>query len=295
MKYISVSETAKKWDINERTVRLYCNNNRIPGAFQTGKVWNIPDTAEKPKRISKQRKGKLSSILKEEKDVKKKGGIYHKIQIELTYNSNHIEGSKLTKEQTRYIYETKTVGIENEPYFIDDIIETVNHFRCVDYIIDNVNKKLTEKMIKDLHYKLKYGTTQSEKEWFALGDYKLEPNEIGDGIQTTTPEDVPQEMFDLLQWYNNLSKIEFNDIVEFHVRFEKIHPFQDGNGRVGRLIMFKECLKHNIVPFIIEDDVRLYYYRGLYNWKEEKGWLIDTCLSCQDRFKKYLDYFRIKY
>lgn len=232
--------------------------------------------------------------MKKEKEAKLKGGIYHKIQIELTYNSNHIEGSTLTHDQTRYIYETNTIGLKKEVTNVDDIVETVNHFRCVDLIIDKANFNITESLIKELHLILKSGTSDSRKSWFAIGDYKKVPNEVG-GLETTKPEDVSKEIKSLIEWYNSLENKTLEEILEFHYKFEAIHPFQDGNGRVGRLIMFKECLKYNIVPFIIDESFKLFYYRGLKEWKNERGYLIDTCLSAQDKFKKYLDYFRIDY
>ena len=212
----------------------------------------------------------------------------------MTYNSNHIEGSRLTHDQTRYIFETNTIGITDEGVRVDDIIETSTHFRCIDEIIDNAKSQLSEKFIKHLHFILKTGTSDSKKDWFAVGDYKKLPNEVG-GRETTLPEDVSEEMKKLLASYNSKENVTLEDIIEFHVQFERIHPFQDGNGRIGRLIMFKECLKHNIVPFIIEDKIKMFYYRGLKEWNQEKGYLTDTCLSAQDIFKKYLDYFRIEY
>ena len=236
----------------------------------------------------------LLDILQEEKSSGYSGGIYHKTQIELTYNSNHIEGSSLTHEQTRYIFETNTIGTETGSINVDDVIETANHFRLVSLIIDNAKSVLTEEFIKQLHLILKTGTNASRKEWFTVGDYKKLPNEVG-GRNTVIPEEVSDKMKELLNKYNAKEKINFEDILDFHVKFEKIHPFQDGNGRVGRLIMFKECLKHNIVPFIIEDDLKMFYYRGLTEWKTEKGYLRDTCLTAQDRYKAYLDYFRIGY
>ena len=236
----------------------------------------------------------LLKILRDEKKSSLKGRIYHKTQVELAYNSNHIEGSTLTEEQTRFIYETNTLGITNKTIKIDDIIETINHFKCFDYILDNAEEVLTEKLIKNIHKILKSGTTDEQKEWFNVGDYKKLPNEIG-GQQTTQPEKVHEEMARLLDRYNKNHKKSLEEIVEFHKLFECIHPFQDGNGRVGRLIMFKECLANNIVPFIITDDLKFYYYRGLVEWNNERGFLIDTCLMAQDRYKKYLDYFRIEY
>ena len=215
-------------------------------------------------------------------------------QIDLTYNSNHIEGSRLTHEQTRYIFETNTIGVENEVLNVDDVIETVNHFRCIDMIIDHAKGALIEKFIKELHLTLKSGTSDSRKDWFAVGDYKKLPNEVG-GMNTALPEEVAGKMKALLTEYNEKKEKTFEDILNFHVKFERIHPFQDGNGRVGRLIMFKECLKYNIVPFIIEDNLKIFYYRGLKEWDNEKGYLTDTCLTAQDRYKEYLDYFRIPY
>ena len=236
----------------------------------------------------------LLDILQEEKSSGYEGGIYHKTQIELTYNSNHIEGSSLTHEQTRYIFETNTIDVENGSINVDDVIETANHFRIVSLIIDNAKSTLTQEFIKELHLLLKNGTSDSRKDWFAVGDYKKLPNEVG-GMNTTLPEEVPEKMKELLNEYNVKEEKSLEDILDFHVKFEKIHPFQDGNGLVRRLIMFKECLKYNIVPFIIEDDLKMFYYRGLAEWKTEKGYLRDTCLTAQDRYKAYLDYFRIGY
>jgi len=296
MKYLSVKETAEKWSVSERSVRNYCAEGRIDGAFLVGKTWNIPENAKKPERANKSTHtdNALLNRLKEEKRAQVRGGIYHKIQIELTYNSNHIEGSRLTHDQTRYIYETNTVGIEGDAVRVDDIIETTAHFRCIDEIIENAKAPLTEKLIKNLHFILKNGTSDAKKDWFAVGDYKKVPNEVG-GIETTLPEDVSAEIKKLIDGYNAKKTVTLEDIIEFHVRFERIHPFQDGNGRVGRLIMFKECLKHGIVPFVIEDGIKMFYYRGLKEWDRERGYLRDTCLSAQDKFKAYLDYFRIPY
>ena len=296
MRYLSVAETAKKWNISERSVRNYCANGRVLGAFLTGKTWNVPEDAEKPARSTKKTKlpKTLLEILQNEKASKYSGGIYHKTQIDLTYNSNHIEGSRLTHDQTRYIFETNTVGVENETLNVDDVIETANHFRCIDMIIDHAKSMLSEKFIKELHLILKYGTSDSRLEWFAVGEYKKRPNEVG-GMPTALPEEVANEMKRLLEEYNVKEKKTFEDILDFHVRFEKIHPFQDGNGRVGRLIMFKECLKYNIGPFIVDDNLKLFYYRGLKEWNNEKGYLTDTCLTAQDKYKTYLDYFRIQY
>ena len=294
MKYLSVTELAKLWGLTERSVRKYCADGKIEGAFLTGKTWNIPENAKKPgrkERVSSKPKS-LLDILKEQKESKLPGGIYHKIQIDLTYNSNHIEGSRLTHDQTRYIFETNTIGITDTSVNVDDIVETANHFKCIDSIIDNAKYALSEKYIKELHFLLKSGTSDSRKDWFAVGEYKKLPNEVG-GIDTTLPEEVHNEVKALLAWYNSLENVTFEDIVEFHVQFERIHPFQDGNGRVGRLIMFKECLKHNIVPFIIDEEHKLFYYRGLKEWQSERGYLMDTCLSAQDQFRAVLKYFRI--
>ncbi len=296
MRYSSVRETADKWGVSERSVRNYCANARVPGAVMEGKTWMIPGDARKPARSNKkQSEYNLLDILRSEKKSKYSGGIYHKTQIELTYNSNHMEGSRLTHDQTRYIYETNTIGMaDNGTMNVDDIIETANHFRCIDMIIDNSSSVLSEAFIKKLHLTLKTGTSDSGKDWFAVGDYKKLPNEVG-GLDTALPEEVSIKMKELLEEYNGKKEKTFDDILDFHVRFERIHPFQDGNGRVGRLIMFRECLKHNIVPFIIEDDLKWYYYRGLKEWENEKGYLRDTCLTAQDRYKAYLDYFRINY
>lgn len=296
MNYLSVADVAKKWNISERSVRNYCSKGRIEGAFLTGKTWNIPENAKKPERMNKRKKKPktLLAILQEEKASKYSGGIYHKTQIDLTYNSNHMEGSRLTHDQTRFIFETNTIGIENEVVNVDDIIETTNHFRCIDMIIDHVKTELNEKFIKELHFILKSGTSDSKKDWFAVGDYKKFPNEVGN-MKTPLPEEVDNLMKDLLKEYNSKKEKTFEDILDFHVQFERIHPFQDGNGRIGRLIMFKECLKYNIVPFIIEDNLKMFYYRGLKEWNNERGYLVDTCLTAQDRYKTYLDYFRINY
>ena len=296
MNYLSVAETAKKWNISERSVRNYCAQERIPGAVLIGKTWHIPENAEKPVRSNGKKTPvkTLLSILQEEKRTKYAGGIYHKTQIELTYNSNHIEGSRLTHDQTRYIFETNTIGVENEVLNVDDVIETSNHFRCIDLIIDHAASTLSEHFIEKLHHILKTGTSDSRKDWFAVGEYKRLPNEVG-GMQTSLPEEVADRMKALLSDYNAVPKKTLDDILDFHVRFERIHPFQDGNGRVGRLIMFKECLKYNIVPFIIEENLKLFYYRGLKEWYNEKGYLTDTCLTAQDKYKAYLDYLRIPY
>ena len=296
MSYLSVAETAKRWEMSERTVRNYCAQNKIPGAFLTGKTWNIPENAEKPGRINARATAPktLLDILKVEQAAKTSGGIYHKLQIELTYNSNHIEGSRLTHDQTRYIFETNTIGATDGTMNVDDIVETANHFKCIDMIITQAKYQLSEKFIKELHRTLKSGTSDSRLDWFSVGDYKRMPNEVG-GKETAPPEQVADEIKKLLAEYNAVKEKTLEEIIDFHVRFESIHPFQDGNGRVGRLIMFKECLRNGIVPFIIDDDMKLFYYRGLHEWSSEKGYLTDTCLAAQDQFKKDLDYFRIAY
>ena len=293
MEMLKCAEIAAKWGVSERSVRNYCAEGRIAGAVLIGKTWYIPANADKPGRRPKQPLT-LLEILRDEMQNNRKGGIYHKVQIELTYNSNHMEGSKLTHDQTRYIFETNTIGLEEESVNVDDIIETVNHFRCIDYVIANATHTLTETCIKELHKILKSGTADSRKDWFAVGSYKRLPNEVG-GQETTPPEQVSERMKEMLDRYTALKTVTLEDILAFHVELERIHPFQDGNGRVGRLIMLKECLKHGIVPFIITDDMKMYYYRGLQNWQQERGWLTDTVLTAQDHFKAYLDYFRIPY
>ncbi len=293
MKYVSVKDYAEKYGISERSARNYCAQGKIEGAFLQGKTWNIPDDASLPKRV-KVKMSMLLSRLREEKEMQLRGGIYHRVQIDLTYNSNHIEGSKLSKEQTRHIFETNTLDITTETTRVDDIIETVNHFRCIDYVIDHATDKITESHIKQLHSILKGNTSDGKKEWFAVGDYKKLPNEVG-GIDTAQPEDVHRCMKEMLDKFNGNSNIAFEDILDFHVQFERIHPFQDGNGRIGRLLMFWQCLKHNVVPFIITEELRLFYYRGLQNWGHINGYLTDTCLTAQDNFKVVLDYFKISH
>ena len=296
MKYVSVTETAKKWKISERSVRNYCASGRIDGAFLTGKTWNIPEDAQKPERAN--HKPSLPPTLLErlsaERRAKISGGIYHKVQIEFTYNSNHIEGSRLTHDQTRYIFETNTIGIGGGSVKVDDIVETANHFRCIDLIIENAKRPISEALIKELHRTLKNGTTDARQDWFAVGDYKRLPNTVGN-MDTTLPEDVPQKIQELLFEYNAKKEKTFDDLLDFHYRFECIHPFQDGNGRIGRLLLFKDCLKHDIVPFIIDEELKLFYYRGLKEWNHERGYLRDTCLTAQDKFKRYLDYFKVPY
>ena len=296
MEYISAVQAAKKWKISERSVRNYCAHGRIVGAFLTGKTWNIPAEASKPMRKPKQSKhaNTLLNILKAEQSSKQHGGIYHKIQIDLTYNSNHIEGSQLTHDQTRYIFETNTIGVEDNTVKVDDIVETANHFKCIDMIIENANYKPSEHFLKELHCVLKNGTSDSRKAWFAVGDYKRKPNEVG-GHATVSPEQVAAKMKTLLAKYNRKNKHTFEELLDFHYQFEAIHPFQDGNGRIGRLILFKECLRNNIVPFIITDKIKMFYYKGLNEWPKNHERLIDTCLAAQDQMKAVLDYFKISY
>ncbi len=294
MIYISVAEAAKKWGISERSVRSYCAEGRVPGARLSGKTWEIPAAAQKPKRATRSdKKRTLLDILREEKSARLSGGIYHRVQIDLTYNSNHIEGSRLTHDETRYIFETNTIGLSEKAVNVDDIIETSNHFRAIDFMLDNAHHPLSEKHIKELHFLLKSGTSDSRLNWFSVGEYKKLPNEVG-GIDTVEPESVAKEMKVLLNDYNAKKVKSLEDIIAFHVAFERIHPFQDGNGRVGRLIMFGECLKHNIVPFIVDEEHKLFYYRGLKEWDTERGFLLDTCLSAQDKFKAILQKFNIE-
>ncbi|MBR5219004.1 MAG: Fic family protein [Clostridia bacterium] len=294
MTYVSVKEMAEKWGLTDRSVRKYCADGKIPGAFLTGKTWNVPADSQKPERSKRKSSGlrTLLCVLKEQKEGNLSGGIYHRVQIDLTYNSNHMEGSMLTHDQTRYIFETNTVGMSGESIKVDDIIETTNHFRCIDSVIDNAGYELSEKYIKELHRILKSGTGDSRKDWFRVGEYKKLPNEVG-GAETVAPENVHAEIRKLLDAYNSKKQVVLDDIIDFHVRFERIHPFQDGNGRIGRLIMFKECLKHNITPFIIDEQHKMFYYRGLAEWHREKGFLRDTILACQDKFYEILMYFRL--
>lgn len=294
MEYVSVKEWSYRHGVSERTARNYCARGKIEGACLVGKTWNVPADAEVPERKKREKVFPLLKILHEQMTGKVKGGIYHRVQIDLTYNSNHIEGSRLTHDQTRYIFETNTIGITDESVNVDDIIETANHFRAIDYIISETSGKLTEAYIKHLHLLLKSGTSVERKSWFKVGDYKKLPNEVG-GNDTVAPEDVHKEMKALLKEYNGKKKPSFEDIIDFHQRFESIHPFQDGNGRVGRLIMFRECLRHGYVPFIITDDLKMFYYNGLRNWPAIKDYLMDTCLAAQDNFKLILNKFRIPY
>ena len=295
MDYVSTKEYALDHGLAERTVRNYCVQGKIAGAKLVGKTWSVP--ADAPLSARKNARSHVSPLLNALMDQKEgaiKGGIYHRTQVDLTYNSNHIEGCRLTKDQTRYIFETNTIGIADAAIKVDDIIETTNHFRCIDYIIDYAKDPLSESMIKELHRILKTATSDEALSWFAVGDYKRMPNEVG-GMETTAPENVGKAIRELLREYKLKKTVSLDDILDFHKRFEDIHPFQDGNGRVGRLIMFKECLNHGIVPFIITDDLKMFYYRGLQNWPHVKEYLRDTCLTAQDNYKTLLDYFRIRY
>lgn len=292
MDFTTVTQFAEQHNLSERTVRNWCAAGKIEGAFLAGKTWNIPVNAVLPKR-GKVKETPLLKRLREEKEGKVSGGIYHRTQIDLTYNSNHIEGSKLTHEQTRYIFETNTIGITDASVNVDDIVETTNHFRCIDLIIDRAEDKLSEAFIKEIHRILKTGTSDSRKSWFNVGDYKKLPNEVG-GNATCPLEEVHARMKTLLASYNDKKEKSLEDIIDLHQKFETIHPFQDGNGRVGRLVMFKECLANGIVPFIITEELKLFYYRGLKEWGHVNGFLTGTCLTAQDYYKKLLDYFKIK-
>lgn len=300
MEYISVAEAAKRWNVSPRSVRNYCAQGRVEGAFLTGKTWNIPENAAKPRRLNARETGAsgakspLLVRLREEKAARIPGGIYHKLQIEFTYNSNHIEGSRLTHDQTRLIFETATLGGGESTIRVDDVIETANHFRCIDLVIDRAEEPLSEEFAKLLHRTLKTATSDSARDWFAVGDYKQLPNEVG-GRKTARPEDVGAAMRELISGYELRQRHSFEDIVAFHVAFERIHPFQDGNGRVGRLISLKECLRNGVVPFAIDEDKKMFYYRGLAEWDREPGYLLETCRAAQDACKDWLDYFRIDF
>ena len=286
-KGITKSALCEKVGISSRTIAKISKgediNDNVVGKILAFLDANFDDIVET---------NHILQTLQKEKMLKLGGGLYHETQIKLTYNSNHIEGSKLTEDQTRYIFETKTLGELPANIQLDDVVETNNHFRCIDYVIDFATAELTETLIKNLHHFLKEGTEQSKT--YGAGQYKVAPNTVG-GIETTPPENVTKEMKSLLNWYSSLKKVTFENIVEFHYRFETIHPFQDGNGRVGRLIAFKECLKNNIVPFYIDDANKWLYYRGLKEWNNERNYLIETCRFGQDQYKMLLDYFNIKY
>ncbi|MDD7468807.1 MAG: Fic family protein [Porphyromonas sp.] len=291
MRLVPEEEYAANHGLTVQAVRGYCAEGKLPGAEQEGETWRIPADAPVPDEAGH---SPLLLALREQMESKMRGGIYHRTQIDLTYNSNHIEGSRLSKEQTRYIYETNTIGVTDEAVSVDDIIETTNHFRCINFIIEHAEEPLTEEMIKRLHAILKTSTSDADRPWFAVGEYKRLPNEVG-GKETAAPEDVPAAMRALLQEYTGKRQVSLEEILDFHYRLEMIHPFQDGNGRVGRLIIFKECLAHHIVPFIITEELKMYYFRGLDRWEEVRGYLLDTCLTAQDRYRTILDYFRITY
>ena len=286
-KSITKSELADKLGISSRTIAKIAKGENINQNVISRIVEFLNCSVED---ISSS--NIILETLQKEKSVKLSGGLYHQTQVKLTYNSNHIEGSKLTEDQTRFIFETKTLGDIGTNIPLDDVIETNNHFRCIDYVIDNANEQLSEELILTLQLYLKEGTEHSKQ--FGAGKYKTMPNVVG-GNDTTAPEDVSKEMKELLTWYNKIKTPLFEDIVEFHYRFERIHPFQDGNGRIGRLIAFKECLKNNIIPFYIDDKFKFEYYRGLKEWKNEKGYLLDTCRFGQDLYKELLNYFKIEY
>lgn len=293
MDLISVSQFAAQHALSDRTVRNWCAAGKMEGAVLVGKTWNIPADAPLPKK-GKPKASPLLKRLREEKEARIRGGIYHRTQVDLTYNSNHIEGSRLTHEQTRYIFETNTIGVSDQSINVDDIVETTNHFRCIDLVIDRAEERLSEAFVKELHRILKTGTSDSSKSWFNVGDYKKLPNEVGGNV-TCPPDEVHARMKALLSAYNARPRKSLEDIIDLHQKFEAIHPFQDGNGRVGRLVMFKECLANGIVPFIITEELKLFYYRGLREWGHVNGYLTDTCLSAQDSYKALLDYFKIKY
>lgn len=293
MEYVKLADKALSWGISERMARAYCAQGRVPGAELRGKTWFIPADAIKPVRANARAKRPLLVALRQEKEMGLRGGIYHRMQIDLAYNSNHIEGSTLTHDQTRHIFETATLLPDVEtPLRVDDIVEAANHFRAFDMVIDRAGAKLTTSFIKGLHRMLKQGTSDADKSWFAVGDWKRMPNEVG-GRETCPPADVDASMRALVAAYEERATHTLDDLLDFHVSFERIHPFQDGNGRVGRLILVKECLRNEIVPFIIGEETKLFYYRGLARWDEERGWLRDTCLAAQDAFLETLRYFEI--
>lgn len=293
MDYIGVAETAARWGVSERSVRNYCAQGRVPSAYLAGKTWRIPEDAAKPQRANARARRPLLDVLRAEKGAGVHGGIYHRLQVDMAYNSNHIEGSTLTHDQTRYIFETRTVGLdEGDAVRVDDIIEASNHFRAFDLVLDKATTRLGTKLVRELHRILKEGTSDAAQGWFAVGDWKRFPNEVG-GRMTTPPERVDEEMRKLISSYEASGPHGLDDLLDFHVRFERIHPFQDGNGRVGRLILFKECLRWDVVPFLITDELKLFYYRGLSRWDDERGWLRDTCLTGQDAMREVLERFRV--
>ncbi|HIU75151.1 MAG TPA: Fic family protein [Candidatus Pelethocola excrementipullorum] len=288
---ISKTELQKEVGMSSTTMAKLSKNEKVSLSIiedickilqcQPGDIMELEDTDEYP----------LLKGLREEKEMKLKGGLYHQTQIKLSYNSNRIEGSKLSEEQTRYIYETNTIAVpKEEAIFVDDIIETINHFSCFDYMLKVADKRLSEDIIKEFHKIIKSNTSDSKKDWFMVGEYKLKPNMVGDK-KTVPPSEVKGQMAKLIADYEEIKNMTFEDIIEFHYKFESIHPFQDGNGRVGRLIMFKECLRYGITPFIIDERHKLFYYRGLKEFENERGYLIDTCYSAQDDYLKIVNYF----
>lgn len=292
MDYITVAEAAKKWGLSVRSVQFHCVKGNIPGLNLCGKAWQIPADAEKPSRKPRAKKlpGTILEVLKSEKRGRIKGGLYHRLQIDFTYNTNHMEGSRLTQEQTRWIFETQTVGRLPSDLPVDDLVETTNHFRCIDLIIESSGAALTERYIKMLHAQLKSGTSDSRRDWFAVGDYKRLDNVVGD-LETCPAKYVHREMVKLLDWYRTADKT-FENLLDLHERFERIHPFQDGNGRVGRLILLKECLKYDHTPFVIAENLRHFYYLGLSDWRKgRRARLIDTCRTGQDIFILELRHF----
>ena len=287
---IGRSDLTKMLGISSRTVAKIAKGEKLSRTVM-GKLAGFfactPDDL-----VCERSNNPILQVLREEKGAKISGGLYHELQVLMTYNSNHIEGSLLTEDQTRLIFETNTLNV-GDGVPVDDVLETVHHFRAIDYVIDCADEPLSEEIIKKLHYILKHDTKDSTLEWFAVGEYKNRPNVVG-GQETVKPKDVPQRMKELLDGYNAKSKISVADVIAFHAAFEKIHPFQDGNGRVGRLVALKECLRHHIVPFLIEDSKKAFYYRGLSEWDSEKGYLIDTCLDGQDAFRHLLGTFEIE-
>ena len=297
-KNMTQNEVADILGVKSATISKYESNTLEPNIESIKKLAEIFEISIDELLSDKEDKFDISKIniletLREQKNMKLKGNLYHNTQITFAYNTNHIEGSKLTEDQTRYIYETNTLLAEKDSVTdIDDILETANHFKLVDYMLDIADKKLTENMIKEFHRILKEGTSDGRKDWFVVGDYKKLSNEVG-GLKTTEPKNVKRDMKKLLEWYDSLEQVTIKEIIEFHAKFEKIHPFQDGNGRIGRIIAFKECLKNNIVPFIILNKDKLFYYRGLnqYQNNKEKGFLIDTCLNAQDQYTEMIKYY----
>lgn len=290
-KGISKTELSVKLGLSTRTIAKIAKGEKL----SKRSIQKIADyIGESPDVIMREiSDNKILQVLREEKDMKLSGGFYHELQVRMTYNSNHIEGSKLSEDQTRLIFETNTLDV-GDGISVDDVLETVHHFRAIDYVIDIAEEELTEEIIKHLHYILKHDTKDSTLGWFAVGDYKKRANVVG-GRETSKPSEVHKHMQNLINEYNAKEEISLEDIVAFHAEFECIHPFQDGNGRVGRLVALKECLHHNVIPFIIEDAKKNFYYRGLAEWKNEKGWLIDTCLDGQDTFIRLLDILEISH